>query len=235
MHMAETLARHGQAMTRAALPALCLAVAGPAAAQDAQSWNTLVAQGPIEGRMLLWAEVQPRFTSDAGRLGQFIARTGVGVRLKHDISLHAGYHFQRNTPAAGIRTDEHRGWQQVQAPIWRGSNGMALITRWRLEQRSFVGADDLGWRLRALLRVHTPLHGRGSGGPLVWSETFVALNSTDWGARTGLDQQRSFAGWLQPLSPRLNLETGYMHQLLNRPGPNPGNHVISLTLNRRLG
>lgn len=216
-----------------ALPWLVMATA--AAAQDVQSWNLLLAQGPVHGRMLLWAEVQPRFTSDAGRLGQFIARTGIGVRLNNDIDLHVGYHFQRNTPAPGIRTDEHRGWQQLQAPIWRGSNGVAVITRWRLEERTFVGADDLGWRLRGFLRLNLPLHGRGSAGPALWSETFVALNSTDWGARAGIDQQRSFIGWMQPLSPHLMLEAGYMHQLLNRPGPNPGNHVISLTLNRRLG
>ncbi len=214
---------------------LALFMAVPVAAQDVQSWNTLLAQGPVSGRLLLWAELQPRFTSDASRLGQFIARTAVGVRLKNDIDLHAGYHFQRNTPAPGIRTDEHRGWQQVQAPLIRRSNGFALITRWRMEERTFVGSDDLGWRLRALLRAQMPLGGKGSAGPLVWSETFVALNSTDWGARAGIDQQRSFVGWLQPLSPRLNLEAGYMHQLLNRPGPNPGNHILSLTLNRRLG
>jgi hypothetical protein len=117
----------------------------------------------------------------------------------------------------------------------RKPDGFALITRWRLEERSIVGADDLGWRLRAQFRVLQPLNGRGTGGPLLQSETFFALNSTDWGARAGFDQQRSFIGWLQPLSKRLNLEAGYMHVYLNRPGPNPGNHVLSITLNRRLG
>lgn len=210
-------------------------LAGPAAAQDVQSWNTLLVQGPVDGKLLLWAEVQPRLTNGASRLGQFVARGALGVRLKHDIDLHAGYHFQHNNPAPGISSDEHRLWQQVMAPVFRRSNGTTLITRWRMEQRTFENANDLGWRLRSMWRLQLPLHGKGSAGPLLVSETFVALNSTDWGARAGLDQQRSFVGWLQPLSAHLNLEAGYMHQYLNRPGRNPGNHILNITLNRRLG
>jgi hypothetical protein len=119
--------------------------------------------------------------------------------------------------------------------VVRRDNGFALITRWRLEQRTFENADDLGWRLRMLWRVQQPLHGPGTAGPLAWAETFVAFNDTDWGARSGFDQQRVFVGWLQPLGKRLNFEAGYMAQHINRPGPNATNHVLNLTLNRRLG
>lgn len=216
---------------------VCAAFLGSvsAGAQDVQSWNTLLLQGPVDGKLLLWAEVQPRLTSDASRLGQVIARGALGVRLKNDVDLHAGYHFQHNNPAPGISSDEHRLWQQVSGPVIRKPGGFALITRWRLEQRMFEGADDTGWRLRVLWRVQQPLKGPRSAGPLAWAETFVAFNNTDWGARSGFDQQRSFVGWLQPLSPRLNLEAGYLYQHINRPGPNAGNHIINLTLNRRLG
>lgn len=210
-------------------------LAAPAAAQDVQSWNTLLLQGPVDGKLLLWAELQPRFTNDADRLGQFVARGALGVRLKNDVDLHAGYHFQHNSPATGRSSTEHRLWQQIMAPVIRREDGFALITRWRLEQRTFEGASDTGLRLRMMWRLQQPLNGKGSAGPLIMSETFVALNSTDWGARSGLDQQRSFVGWLQPLGKRLNLEAGYMHQYINRPGRNPGNHVLNITLNRRLG
>lgn len=228
------MARQGARMRIALLAAASL-FATPATAQDVQSWNTLVAQGPVDGKLLLWAELQPRFTSDVGRMGQFIARGALGVRLKHDIDLHAGYHYQHNNPAPGVTSDEHRFWQQVMAPVVRRDNGFALITRWRLEQRTLENADDLGWRLRMLWRVQQPLNGPGTAGPLLASETFIALNSTDWGASGGFDQQRSFIGWLQPLGKRLNLEAGYLHQYVRRPGPDAGNHVLSITLSRRLG
>jgi hypothetical protein len=216
-------------------PFCALLLAAPAAAQDVQSWNTLVAQGPVDGKLLGWAELQARLEQDANRFGVGIVRVGVGLRLKNDIDLMLGYHYQYNDFGGGRTRDEHRGWQQVQVPLIRRANGFALINRWRLEERSIVGAQDLGWRLRMQWRLVQPLNGRGTAGPLLQSETFVALNSTDWGARAGFDQQRSFIGWLQPLSPRLNLEAGYMHVYLNRPGRDQGNHVINITLNRRLG
>ena len=212
-----------------------LLVAAPAAAQDVQSWTTLVAQGPVDGKLLGWAEVQGRFSQDISRFSVGIVRVGIGVRLQHDIDLMVGYQFQHNDLGGGQTSAEHRFWQQVQVPVIRQANGFVLVNRWRLEERTVAGGDDLGWRLRMQWRVQQPLNGKGSAGPLLQSETFFALNSTDWGARAGFDQQRSFIGWLQPLSPHLNLEAGYMHLYLNRPGRNPGNHVLSVTLNRRLG
>ena len=225
----------GQAavMRRLALSALLLAA--PATAQDVQSWNSVIAQGPIDGKLLLWAEAQGRLDQDVSRFSVGIGRLGLGVRLKHDVDLMVGYHFQHNELGGGRTRDEHRAWQQVQAPLIRQANGLTLITRWRLEQRMIEGADVTGWRLRMQWRLVQPLHGRGTAGPLLQSETFVSLNDTDWGAQAGLDSQRTLVGWLQPLSPRLKLEAGYMHVLLNRPGRNPGNHIISLTLNRQLG
>ena len=225
----------GQAavMRRLALSALLLAA--PATAQDVQSWNSVIAQGPIDGKLLLWAEAQGRLDQDVSRFSVGIGRLGLGVRLKHDVDLMVGYHFQHNELGGGRTRDEHRAWQQVQAPLIRQANGLTLITRWRLEQRMIEGADVTGWRLRMQWRLVQPLHGHGTAGPLLQSETFVSLNDTDWGAQAGLDSQRTLVGWLQPLSPRLKLEAGYMHVLLNRPGRNPGNHIISLTLNRQLG
>jgi hypothetical protein len=219
----------------AASAALLASFPAAARAQDVQSWNAVLVQGPVDGKLLIWAELQPRFTADVSRLGQLIVRTGLGVRLKGDIDLHAGYHFQHNNPAPGVTSDEHRFWQQVTVPVIRRRNGVVLVSRWRLEQRTFEGAKDMGWRGRMFWRLQAPLKGRGTAGPLVWSETFVAFDSTDWGARAGFDQQRSFIGWLQPLSPRLNLEAGYLNQQVNRPGRDANNHVLNVTFNYRVG
>ncbi|OYQ25716.1 hypothetical protein CHU93_13390 [Sandarakinorhabdus cyanobacteriorum] len=220
------------------LIAACLAVpllALPAAAQDVQSWNVVQAQGLVHGRMLLSVEASTRFADDLSRTSVVFGRVGIGLRTRSDADLYVGYQYQLNLPAPGIERGEHRLWQQVQAPLLRRANGVTLINRWRLEQRWFDDGRDTGLRLRAQLRLQLPLNGKGSAGPLLMAENFVNLNTTDWGQRAGLDQHRSFVGWLQPLSSHLSLEAGYMHVYLNRPGRNPGNHVLSLTLNRRLG
>lgn len=218
---------------RAALAALALT--GPAAAQDVQNWTSLIAQGRVGGRAVVWGELQSRLEGDMNRFAVGIVRVGAGVRLRGDVDLMAGYQYQYNDFGGGITRDEHRLWQQVQAPLVRSANGFVFTTRWRLEERTIVGAQDLGWRLRGFFRAVQPLRGKGSAGPLLQSETFFAMNDTDWGARAGFDQQRTLIGWVQPLSPRLNLEAGYMYVYLNRPGRNPGNHILSITLNRRLG
>ena len=215
--------------------ALALLLSAPVAAQDVQSWTTLVAQGPIDGRLLVLGEVQSRLVDDLNRFGLVSGRVGVGVRLNHQIDLMAGYHYQFRPLGAGITTSEHRFWQQVQLPVLRQADGLAFTLRARLEERMFENAHDLGWRLRLQYRLQQPLHGPGSAGPVVFGETFLALNSTDWGAHAGLDQQRFFVGWSQPLSRRLTLESGYLHIDFNRPGRNVANHVINVTLTRRLG
>lgn len=210
-----------------------LLLAAPAAANDdVQLWTTALAQGPVAGNLVLWLEGQPRFTDDAGRLGQLIIRPGVGLKLAPDTFVHAGYHFQRNTPLGGTATSEHRFWQQAVVPLVRNDR-LLLLTRTRLEQRTFEGAEDLGWRLRVQARAQ--FNPRGTLRPVISSETFVALNSTDWGARAGFDQQRTFAGLGVAIGPRLLLEGGYMNQLIARPGPDRMNHVANVTLFIRLG
>lgn len=217
----------------AAAVALLAAAPAPAADVDTQQWTTLIVQGPVGGRAVALVEVQPRLTDDVSRLGQLILRGGVGLTLASGVTLLAGYHYQRNDDDRGL-THEHRAWQQVQAPLWRGGGGRTLVTRWRLEERTFVGAGDLGWRLRGRLTLALPLTGPGSFGPLLHSEGFVTFNDTDWGQQRGLDQWRNFIGVSMPLTRLLSLEAGYMNQYLWRRQGDRSNHIANITLSWRL-
>lgn len=218
-----------------------LAAALPAAARadDVQLWATALVAGPITPgagvQPMVHLEYQPRFAEDVSRMTQMIARAGFGVRLAPDLTILAGYHYQRNDPARGVRSDEHRMWQQLLFPLHRDPERLLLLTRLRLEQRSIVGAQDLGWRARVMLRLQLPLNGRGSAGPLLWSEALVPLNDTDWGQRRNTVQVRNFIGALVPLNKRVNLEAGYMAQIDHRPGADRINHVGNLLLSYRLG
>lgn len=213
---------------------LALLAAAPARADDGQIWATLLAQGPVKGDTLLWLEVQPRFTNDASRLGQLVLRPAVGWRLGRDVSAHIGYHYQRNDPEGGPVATEHRAWQQVMFPLLRVEDRL-LLGRIRMEERKFVGQGDIGLRLRTQARLQIPLGGKGTAGPLLWTEGFWSLNNTDWGQRTGLGQVRAFAGVLVPLNRHLNLEAGYMNQTILRAGADQSNHVANIALVYRLG
>lgn len=219
--------------------ALVLAAPAVARADDVQLWASEIAQGPIEpgsgAKPMVWLELQQRLGENVSNLNDVIVRTGFGIRVAPDLLVLAGYHYQRNSPEGGSVKTEHRMWQQLTLPLYRDPERVILLARLRLEQRSIVDARDLGWRARAMLRLQVPLNGRGSAGPLLWTEALVGLNDTDWGQRSRVQQVRSFAGAIIPLNSRLNFEGGYMAQILRAPGDHRVNHVANLTLNYRLG
>ena len=213
----------------------------PAAAwaADTQLWTTAIVQGAVASgpgvQPMVWMEVQSRLNNDVSHLGQAIVRPGFGLRFGPDFNFLFGYQFQRNISLAGKVVDEHRMWQQLTVPLYRDPDHLIVTTRWRLEERNVEAGQDLGWRARAMVRLQAPLRGRGSAGPLLWSEALVGLNDTDWGQHQGLGQLRAFAGAVVPLNRHLNLEAGYMAQFDRTPGHYRTNNVASVTLNYRLG
>lgn len=216
---------------RRLLAPLALMVATPAVAEeDGQAWGAILAQGSIKGDLIFWAEAQTRFTDDASRLGQVILRPAIGLRLAKDTTAHLGYAYVRSDPATGAVTNEHRIWEQLIFPIARNSRGLYVWGRSRIEQRFVEGRSDTGWRLRQFVRAQMPLRRGGKVSGVVFSEVFYAANTTDFGARAGLDQWRNFVGLSLPVGKGLALEPGYLNQTIFRPGPDRSNHIFSTTL-----
>ena len=71
-----------------------------------------------------------------------------------------------------------------------------------------------------------------AGGPALLGsvEGFVALNDTDWGARGGFDQLRTFVGAELPLPGASTIEAGYLNQLVDGAGTTRMGHTVSLAL-----
>lgn len=218
------------------LPILLAAglLAAPVRAQDdAQGWAMLLVQGPIKGDLVFWAEGQTRVT-DSGRGTQILIRPAIGVRLARDTTAHMGYAYVHNDPAGGATTNEHRLWQQLSFPILRNQRGLYVWGRSRIEQRMVESRRDTGWRLRQFVRAQMPLRRGGKLSGVVFVEGFYAANTTDWGARAGVDQVRTFAGLSIPVSKQVNIEPGYLNQTVFRRGPDRVNHIASLNLFVRL-
>jgi len=218
----------------AAAPAVLLLVAAPASAQtehDAQGWANLTAMGPVAGRLVYFAEVQPRVADDASRLDQLLLRPAIGWKLSDRVTLYQGY--ARVLTYVGDRDTrrEHRSFQQVTWTVPQGRRA-ELQSRTRLEQRWRDDGRDMGLRLREMIRGEIALSPSGLGvRALGHAELFVALRDTDWGNRAGFDQLRSFAGLEVPVGGRSTLEAGYLNQLLDRPGAAARmNHVASVAL-----
>ncbi len=210
--------------------ALALA-AQPARADehDAQAWLNVTVLGPVSGKILAWAEVQGRFGDDASRLSQSILRPGVGYQISPRVSLWAGYGRITNHNR-GPDVGEDRLWQQL---LWNAGTiaGGAVTSRTRLEQRFVEGGSDTGWRVRQFVKFNRPLRKGGDTSFVLTSETFIALDDADWGARAGFDQIRNFAGVGFSVTPKARIELGYLNQYIDRPGPNDRmNHIASASL-----
>jgi Protein of unknown function (DUF2490) len=219
----------------AAAAVSALAMGAPAYAQqhDFQQWTQMTVQGAVKDNLLVYFELQPRLWDNAGRLGQLLVRPAVGYRITADTNVLLGYAYVRTDPLGGRATDENRLWQQMIYPLLKTAR-LTVNGRSRLEQRTVVNANDLGWRIRQQVRAQGPLVAGGKVLGVVWNETFFNFNATDWGAREGFDQVRTFVGVQFPLSDRLNLEPGYLNQLIFRRGEDRMNHTLGIYLNYRL-
>lgn len=213
---------------------LSLALSTPAMAQtrqDEQLWVNLTAMGSVKDDLVYFAEVQPRVGDGLSRIDQALFRGAIGWKFSPKITLYQGYAHVVVPIEGGKDVNEERSFQQLNWALgrpWRGE----LSSRTRLEQRWRSDGDDMGWRLREMIRYEKPLKpGSDAVNALVYAEGFVALNDTDWGARGGFDQLRSFIGAEVGLPGASTLEIGYLNQVIDQTrGRTRINHVASLTL-----
>ena len=208
----------------AAIPA----TAGASTIEDAQIWTALSAQGSIKGNLIGQIDLNVRGIVDQRRVSQTLSRVGVGYRVDNSISLSIGYGHIENYRTNLPNVNEERLHQQILWTVGKIGNA-TLTTRLRLEQRFVRPGKDVGWRYRQQFRFQQPL--KKDGPSLIVSvEPFFALNSTDWGARSGFDQVRAMAGVAIPVSKTATIETGYLAQYVRGASSDRLNHIVPITL-----
>ncbi len=219
------------ALSLLALLALAESPVRAATSEDEQFWLNLTSMGSIKGDLVYFAEIQPRVGDGVSRIDQALFRGALGWKLSPAVTLYQGFAHVVVPVDGGQDVNEERGFQQLNWTMGKPWGG-ELSSRTRLEQRWRSDGDDMGWRLREMLRYEKPLRtGSDALNALVYAEGFVALNDTDWGARGGFDQLRSFVGAELGLPGASTLEVGYLNQLINqRGGDTRVNHVAAVTL-----
>ncbi|MBH1992122.1 MAG: DUF2490 domain-containing protein [Sphingomonadaceae bacterium] len=227
--MRKTIAALGAIFTTA-----LAAVPVHAATNDEQFWVQAIGQGAIAGDLVYFAEVQSRFGTGMEGLDQMLIRPAIGVKLSHRLTVYQGYAYVRTPRSGGGETHEHRSFQQINWSLARVAGG-PLSSRTRIEQRWLSNGDDMGWRLRQMLRLAVPLGDKAGGvSALGYVEGFAALNDTDWGARKGFDRLRSFAGLELAMAGKSTVEVGYLNQYVqNRGRADDRDHVLLVTLQLR--
>jgi hypothetical protein len=213
-----------------AVAALLLPVsAAHAQQQDGQLWLQTNENLPIAAGTRLTFEQIARFSDRQGGLyttefGALLSRrVGAGVELGFGyrrVSFH-----NRNNGA-----DEDRVRQQVVV-----THGPVML-RLRLDERFHPGGDEIGFRIRPLVRLTQPLGRRGLA-LFASHESFYLPNSTSWGQRSGYERMRNSIGLSFPLGRMLAADVGYLNQF--RPGRGGAraqmDHALSLQLTLNLG
>jgi len=191
-----------------ALPALPLfLLATPALAQrtDDQLWLQATGTVPVSDHSEATIENIVRFgdrakglshTEIGGLLAWKIGKIEIGVGYRHVEDFNDG----RELP------NEERTRQHIIVPL-----GAGFATRLRLEQRFNSSGPGIGHRVRGQLRFNRPL-GKGGLGLFAAHETFLNLNTTGWGQRSGIERMRNTIGLGVPIGRQLRLETGYLNQ-----------------------
>lgn len=204
-------------------------------AHDEGVWINATVMGRVDGRLVYFAEVQPRITEGASRLTQLLLRPAIGYEVSKDLTLYQGYARVIDPVVNGTDRQEDRLFQQATWNIGRIGR-LEVQSRTRLEQRWRNDGDGMSLRVRQMMRLEYPLKpGAKRLAALGWSEAFVGLKSADWGGVTGFDQLRTFAGVEIPLPGRSTLEAGYLNQTRDAPGRRTSMaHIAALTLFVRL-
>ena len=180
-----------------------------------------------------WVDAQARYPDAGSGINQLLIRPGIGYSISPTMTVWAGYARFRTHGASGNTVTEDRYWQQLS---WRLGNvgDAAWSTRFRLEQRDLSTGSDTGVVLRAQLKYVRKLSAGGDTDFIASVEPFVDLKDTDWGADSGLSQNRLYFGLGWKLTNKTGLEVGYQNQYrFVDTGPDRMDHLGMIALKTR--
>lgn len=230
---------HRPAMVRRsslALLPLLFAAATPARAQtetqhDLQLWEQLNVVVPVASELRVTLEQIARVSDRQG--GVYTTEYGalLGWQVAKGVELgfgyrHVGFH-NGNTGA-----DENRLRQQVVVTSGRFSG------RLRLDERFHPRGDEIGFRIRPMVRYNLPVGPKEEQIALFAShESFILPNSTAWGQRAGYERMRNLVGVAFPITKALKVDVGYLNQYrLPRGGARAQmDHALSVQMTVNLG
>ena len=220
-----------RAVLRSILGLAALAAAVPARAgpvEDEQLWLQANANVPIDPRWRLTLEAIARWSDRADGLYQ----TEFGGLLSRKVSrnVELGFGYRRVGGDNGVGSDEHRLRQHVIASFG------PVTTRLRVDERFHPRGDEIGFRVRPLVRYN---HGLGAPGWALFAshESFLLPNSTRWGQRAGYERMRNIAGVVLPIARGISADLGYLNQYrFARGGARAQlDHALTLQLTLSLG
>lgn len=144
--------------------------------EDGRIWLNVNVQStlPFEG-WNWYAELQPRWREEGHEFDQLIIRPAIFYKFSPKSSAWLGYERAIAHPAGKSNTYENRVWEQFSYqfdPIsdWK------IQSRTRLEQRTIESKEDVGFRLRQMVKVVKPISKNVPLSLVLSDEIFINLN-----------------------------------------------------------
>ena len=224
-------AKRRRVSIRSALRAVMLAaplwsLASPAMAQqqDEQLWSQINVNVPVGDGVKLTLEQIARFSDRQDGLYQTEFGGLLSVRVAPHVELGGGYRWV-GAHNGNTNANENRARQQIVASVG------PITTRFRVDERFNPRGNEVGFRIRPLIRYNYQLNSKG------WAlfashESFLIPNSTAWGQRRGYERMRNILGVTLPMGRSTAADIGYLNQY--RPGRGPArgqmDHAISMQI-----
>lgn len=171
-------------------------------------WSSFTLAGS-NGSFLYQVEPQLRLIEADNPFNQFLLNVGGGYPLNATWQFWLGQTLGTTSQDADADDlEEYRIWEQL---LWQGKIHLAqLESRTRIEQRKSFDFSTWANRVRERVLINIPLTRNIS---LIGSnEIFINFNQVEWITTKTWDQNRTYLGITQQLSPTIFLSTGYMRQ-----------------------
>ena len=187
-------------------------------AEDTGAWVQGVAEGSLKiidpslekGRV--WLEGQSRFDGDWSKWYQGMVRTAVGYSLSDRATIWAGYTWLPTHNIGKPYVSQQDLWPAFRYVLPTDFGTVTFRTMW---ESNFGQGDQVRERPRQMIKFMHPFDFEKRLSFITWDEVFYRVNTTNWGGKSGFDQNRVFAGLGWSFNSNVRTEVGYMNQYLD--------------------
>ncbi len=195
---------------------------------DPQFWFQANTNVPVAPSLRVTLEQIARFSVRQNGLFQSELGALLSYKVAKNAELGFGYRWV-GAHNGNTNANENRFRVQTVATFGR------IFTRFRVDARFNPLGDEVGFRIRPLVRYNQPLSAKGLT-LFGTHESFLLPNTTSWGQRSGYERMRNTVGLAIPLGERFSADLGYLNEYrLARAGrPAQMGHALSLQLTLNL-
>lgn len=191
---------------------------------DEQLWLQANTNVPVAPKLRVTLEQIARFSDRQQGLFQSELGALVQYRVVPEVELGVGYR-RVGAHNGNSGADEDRLRVQMVGTFGR------IFTRFRIDARFNPRGDEIGFRVRPLVRYNQPLSGSRVM-LFATHESFLIPNSTNWGQRAGYERMRNTLGLAIPFGKQVTADLGYLNEYRLGRGGSSGQmgHALSLQL-----